>query len=198
MTSIGRIAGWSFVCVLMICVFSTSAHAQAQPAAGQPVQASGGQAANVMTCSSQLGERIQCTADTSGGVALVRSRGAAPCLFGDTWGFDANGIWVSDGCSGVFLLGRVVQVPTQVTEVKQGAPSYVPNAGFLLFDGEKGQIYFRLFSYARYLNQRNLVPNYVDAFGNSKTVQQRQDIQLQKFFSPMRNARGCKPLLQAQ
>src|SRR6187549_3450371 len=186
MTLIGRIAGWSFVCVSMICVSSVSAHAQPPSAAGQPAQPqpSGGQAANVMTCTSQIGERIQCTADTSGGVALVRSSGAAPCLFGDSWGFDAMGIWVADGCSGVFLLGRVVQVPTEVTQVKQSAPSYVPNAGFLLFNGEKGQIYFRLFSYARYLNQRNLDPTYVDAFGNTKTVQQRQDIQLQKFFSP--------------
>ena len=52
------------------------------------------------------------------------------------------------------------------------------------FDGDKGQIYFRLFSYARYLNQRNLDESYVDAFGNTKTVQRRQDIQLQKFFAP--------------
>ena len=58
------------------------------------------------------------------------------------------------------------------------------NVGFLLFDGDKGQIYFRLFSYGRYLNQRNLDESYVDAFGNTKTVQRRQDIQLQKFFAP--------------
>ena len=60
----------------------------------------------------------------------------------------------------------------------------MPNAGFLLFNGEKGQIYFRLFSYARYLNQRNLDESSVDAFGNTKSVQRRQDMQLQKFFSP--------------
>ena len=72
----------------MICLFSASAHAQAQSTAGPPAQQSGGQSANVMTCTSQIGERIQCTADTSGGVALVRSRGAAPCLFGDSWGFE--------------------------------------------------------------------------------------------------------------
>jgi Protein of unknown function (DUF3011) len=159
-----------------------AAGSAADPASGQTPAPSGGQTANLVTCSSQLGQRIQCTVDTSAGVALVRSRGAAPCLFGDTWGFDAAGIWVSDGCSGVFLLGRVSQV--QTTEVKQNAPSYVPNAGFLLFDGEKGQIYFRLFSYARYLNQRNLDETYVDAFGNTKTVQRRQDMQLQKFFAP--------------
>ena len=92
-------------------------------------------------------------------------RGAAPCLYGDTWGFDATGIWVSDGCSGVFLVGGVAQV--QVTEVKQSAPTYVPNGGFLLFDGEKGQIYIRLFSYARFLNQRSLDATYTDFFGNT-------------------------------
>jgi hypothetical protein len=155
---------------------------QAAPAGGQAAPPTGGQAVNLVTCSSQLGQRIQCAVDTSKGVALIRSRGSAPCLFGDTWGFDAAGIWVSDGCSGVFLVGGVGQV--QTTEIKQKAPSYVPNAGFLLFDGEKGQIYFRLFSYARYLNQRNLDPSYVDAFGNTKTVPLRQDMQLQKFFAP--------------
>src|SRR4029077_16171966 len=39
-----------------------------------------------MTCSSALGERTQCAADTSAGVVLVRSTGAAPCLLGRTWG----------------------------------------------------------------------------------------------------------------
>ena len=87
MTLIGRMVGWSFVSLSMIVLLSVSAHAQAQSAAGQPAQPSGSQAANVMTCTSRIGERIQCTADTSGGVALVRSSGAAPCLFGDTWGF---------------------------------------------------------------------------------------------------------------
>ena len=47
-----------------------------------------------------------------------------------------------------------------------------------------GEIYFRLFSYARYLNQLGVDPTYVDAFGNSHTVQRRQDIQLLKFFAP--------------
>ena len=34
------------------------------------------------------------------------------------------------------------------------------------------------------MNQRNLDPTYVDSFGNTKTVQLRQDMQLQKFFAP--------------
>ncbi len=182
------------VCLLVLATAATAraqsveapgetAADQATPAAGQAAPPPGGQVANLVTCSSLIGQRIQCSVDTSAGVALVRSRGAAPCLFGDSWGFDAAGIWVADGCSGVFLLGRVAQVQA-TTEVKQSAPSYVPNAGFLLFDGEKGQIYFRLFSYARYLNQRNLDETYVDAFGNTKSVQRRQDMQLAKFFAP--------------
>jgi len=61
---------------------------------------------------------------------------------------------------------------------------HILNAGFLLYDGDQGQIYFRLFSYARYLNQRNLDPTYVDSFGNTHTVPLRQDMQLVKFFAP--------------
>ena len=42
--------------------------------------------------------------------------------------------------------------------------------GFLLFGGEKGQVYFRLLSYGRYLNQRNLDESNVDGFGNTHDV----------------------------
>ena len=136
-------------------------------------------AAQTLTCASKLGDRASCPADTSAGVVLVRSTGQAPCLLGRTWGYDQTSIWVSDGCSGEFLTGR-----REAETTKPGVPRHVPNVGFLLFDGEKGQIYFRLFSYGRYLNQRNLDETYVDAFGNTKNVQRRQDIQLQKFFAP--------------
>jgi len=133
-----------------------------------------------LTCSSKPGERTECRADTSAGVALLRSTGEAPCLLGKTWGYEQTNVWVSDGCSGEFVTGAAIEPQT----TKPKAPSHVPNVGFLLFDGEQGQVYFRLFSYGRYLNQRNLDESYVDAFGNTKTVQRRQDIQLQKFFAP--------------
>src|SRR5262245_47868767 len=58
----------------------------------------------LVTCSSKPGERIQCPADTSSGVVLARSAGAAPCLLGKTWGYDNEGIWVADGCTGVFVV----------------------------------------------------------------------------------------------
>ena len=111
---------------------------------------------------------------------LLRSTGDAPCLLGRSWGYDQTSVWVSDGCSAEFGTG-----PAVAPDTKKPKPlTHIPNVGFLLVDDEKGQIYFRLFSYARYLNQRNIDESYVDAFGNTQTVAQRQDIQLQKFFAP--------------
>ncbi len=133
----------------------------------------------MVPCESKPGQRSNCPADTSHGVVLVKSTGEAACLLGKTWGYDDKGVWVADGCSAVFLAGKL---DAPVTKGK--APEHVPNAGFLLYDGDKGQIYFRLFSYARYLNQRNLDPTYTDSFGNTKDVQLRQDMQLLKFFAP--------------
>jgi hypothetical protein len=142
-----------------------------------PTQAN--QAAAV-SCVSKPGQRTHCAADTSAGVVLQRSFGEAPCLLGKSWGYDQAGIWVSDGCSGDFITARAAPEAT----TKPRPLQHIPNVGFLLVEGEKGEVYFRLFSYGRYLNQMSLDETYVDAFGNTQTVQRRQDIQLQKFFMP--------------
>jgi hypothetical protein len=136
-------------------------------------------APQTVPCESKPGAREHCPADTSKGVVLVSSTGQAPCLLGKTWGYDDTGIWVADGCSARFLAGQMPEAAAKAKPL-----SHIPNVGFLIYDGDKGQVYFRLFSYARYLNQRNLDPSYVDAFGNTKTIQLRQDLQLQKFFAP--------------
>ena len=149
--------------------------------AGGAAQAGGGGQAARIPCAS-TSERVHCAADTSRGVVLVNSVGTAPCLLGRSWGYDDTGIWVSDGCAGEFL--ALQAAPGQQETTTQKAPGHVPNAGFLLYDGDKGQIYFRLFSYVRYLNQRNIDASYTDAFGVPHTVQQRQDVQLAKFFAP--------------
>jgi DUF3011 family protein len=135
-------------------------------------------------CSSKMGERKHCPANTSNGVALVRSSGESACLLGKTWGYDDKGVWVSDGCSADFVVGGELPASAEQKPTKQKSPEYVPNAGFLLYEGENGQIYMRLFSYARYLNQLKIDPTYTDFFGNVKPVQQRQDVQLNKFFLP--------------
>jgi Protein of unknown function (DUF3011) len=175
-----QVSRWPLLCLAL----SVGTPCWAQEPSAQDV-ARGGDAASgaqqaAISCSSKPGARAQCAADTSAGVVLVQSTGEAPCLLGRTWGYDQTSIWVSDGCSGEFLTGRRAEPEAR----KPGVPRHIPNVGFLLFDGDKGQVYFRLFSYGRYLNQRNLDETYVDAFGNTRTVQRRQDIQLQKFFSP--------------
>jgi len=141
-------------------------------------------AAIIIACASAAGERNHCPADTSMGVALVRSAGEAPCLLGRTWGYDDHGIWVADGCGGEFVVGQELPAPADEVETKGKSPEYIPNAGFRLYEGEKGQIYMRLFTYVRYLNQKGLDPSYVDFFGNAHTVPQREDVQLNKFFLP--------------
>ncbi len=140
--------------------------------------------ATLVTCASKPGERTECPADTSKGVALVRSSGEAACLLGKSWGFDDKGVWVSDGCVGEFLVAQQEEGAEETGLEKKKPLQYVPNAGFRIVEGEKGEVYVRLFSYARYLNQKGLDPTYEDAFGNTKTVPQREDFQLNKFFLP--------------
>ena len=136
-----------------------------------------------VTCSSKIGETTHCAADTSKGVVLARSYGTAACLLGKTWGYDDRSVWVSDGCVADFLVaGTAAAGPPPETTKK--APRYIPNGGFLIVEDELGEVYVRLFSYARYLNQLGLDETYTDAFGNVHTVQRRQDAQLQKFFLP--------------
>jgi hypothetical protein len=149
---------------------------------GSPASAQGisTPATATVSCASQPGGRNQCAADTSKGVVLLRSTGQAPCLLGKTWGYEQASVWVSDGCSAEF--GTAAGTAPETTTPKP--LSHIPNVGFLLVDNPKGQVYFRLFSYGRYLNQRNLDEQYVDAFGNTKEVQRRQDVQLNKFFAP--------------
>ncbi len=177
---------WLVSVPLLAAVIAGMAHGQSPATSGstsdtahQPTSAAqpGGQPP--LKCESQLGQRIYCQVNTSQGVTLLTSTGAAPCLLGKSWGYDDKGIWVSDGCSGTFAAGRVGAAAAQTS-----APRYVPNAGFLLFDGDKGQMYLRLFTYVRYLNQLGLDPTYTNYFGTTQQVQRRQDIQLTKFFAP--------------
>ena len=58
--------------------------------------------------------------------------------------------------------------------------TYTPNFGFKVVDTDKGDMSISIYSYVRYLNQKSLDPSYINAFGNTQSVQQRQDVQLQK------------------
>jgi len=58
--------------------------------------------------------------------------------------------------------------------------AYTPNQGFTLASTDYGDVSLSIYTYVRYLNQFGLDANYTDAFGNVKSVQQRQDFQIQK------------------
>jgi hypothetical protein len=52
--------------------------------------------------------------------------------------------------------------------------------GFRVANTDKGDMRVAIYTYVRYLNQKGLDPTYTDAFGNVKTVQQRQEAQILK------------------
>lgn len=63
-------------------------------------------AAQDIRCGSRPGASNYCNADTSRGVELVYQHSGYGCYYNDTWGFDRNGIWVANGCSATFRLGK--------------------------------------------------------------------------------------------
>jgi hypothetical protein len=186
-----RKAGRTAALVAVLAVMTVAA---ATARGQEPAPPGAAAAAHLVACSSKPGERTDCAADTSKGVALVRSTGEAPCLLGKTWGYADNGVWVSDGCSGEFFLGAEQPAkPEKPAPAKPEAPKeaekkkaleHIPNVGFRLIEGDKGEIYLRIFSYVRYLNQKGLDPTYADFFGNSHAIQVREDVQLNKVFFP--------------
>jgi len=66
---------------------------------GAPLAAS----AERLFCESRDYHRNYCpTGGPIGSVRLVVQQSQAPCIQGRTWGYDGNGIWVTQGCSGEF------------------------------------------------------------------------------------------------
>ena len=62
--------------------------------------------AQTITCSSDDMHRHTCEVDARGGVQLARQISGSPCVFGRTWGYNRNEIWVRDGCRAEFSVNR--------------------------------------------------------------------------------------------
>jgi predicted porin len=60
---------------------------------------------SIVSCVSQGKARQQCSADTRAGIVMLRPTGEAACLLGRNWGYDDQGVWVSEGCGGDFGTG---------------------------------------------------------------------------------------------
>ena len=64
-------------------------------------------------CRSTDGRKAVCAADTSQGVHLIRQLTTSPCRY--NWGYDSNGIWVTNNCQAEFEIGEAPSGPTKVT-----------------------------------------------------------------------------------
>jgi len=165
------------------------AHAQDATAANDPSSATAAAIpAAVQTptisCQSPPGSREHCAADTSKGVLLAKSSGAAPCLLGKSWGYDDTGIWVSDGCSGDFQVGQTAAASTTASEPPP-KPAYVPietwgefdpGQGFLIGRSALGELNISGYGLVRYINQMPGKQNFTDHLGNARTVDGRNDV----------------------
>jgi len=58
--------------------------------------------------------------------------------------------------------------------------AYTPNFGYKVANTELGDMSISIYSYVRYLNQKNLAPTYTNYFGVTSDLQQRQDVQINK------------------
>ena len=70
---------------------------------------------SVVSCISKGKERQQCPADTRAGIVMLRPTGEAACLLGRNWGYDDQGVWVSEGCGGEFGTGSTSRTTVTVT-----------------------------------------------------------------------------------
>lgn len=79
-----------------------------------------------LVCESS-GEKLhRCPAETAGGVRLIDQRSSSPCTFGSTWGWDATGVWVSEGCRAEFALGGSATQTSVVCESIDGRRNVCP------------------------------------------------------------------------
>ncbi len=60
--------------------------------------------ARVVRCESVNGRTQRCNLDTRGGVRLANQLSGSGCYQGRTWGWDRDGIWVSNGCRADFAV----------------------------------------------------------------------------------------------
>jgi hypothetical protein len=62
-------------------------------------------APRIVKVESNGGRYVRRATSTRGGVRLHRQLSRDPCIEGQTWGFDRNGIWVTKGCRAEFQIG---------------------------------------------------------------------------------------------
>ena len=142
----------------------------------------------IVTCTSAAGDpdRQHCDADTSTGVLLQNSAGSAECVLGRNWGYDGQGVWVSEGCSGEFLVSGVplqetAEAPAEAAASTDEHPAerwgfLDPGKGFLVGKGPAGELSLSAYALVRYINQMDDDGIFFDHLGREREVKERQDI----------------------
>ena len=67
--------------------------------------AASAQARSNISCESREYRYNRCETDTDGYARLLSQQSQAPCIRGQTWGYDDRGVWVDEGCAGEFEVG---------------------------------------------------------------------------------------------
>jgi len=83
---------------------------------------------SVVSCVSKGRERQQCPADTRAGIVMLHPTGEAACLLGRNWGYDDQGVWVSEGCGGEFATGSTSRTTVNVTATTEHVVTAVPKS----------------------------------------------------------------------
>jgi hypothetical protein len=76
-----------------------------------PYQYPGAGYGQTVRCESEDHRSRHCDIDTRGGVYLSRRLSGSPCIPNRTWGYDARGVWVTDGCRAEFTTGTGAYLP---------------------------------------------------------------------------------------
>jgi hypothetical protein len=137
-----------------------------------------------VSCVSTAPGRTQCPANTLNGIVLLKSTGPAECLLGRNWGYDESSVWVSDGCSGEFMLAAVSGQQPVATPPEPRQPSerietwgeFDPGEGFLVGRSAAGELSISAYALVRYVNQTPNTQTFTDHFGNERTVDGRNDV----------------------
>ena len=146
-------------------------------------------ASSSIPCHSDVGERQHCPADTSAGVILLSDPPSTNCILGKTWGYDDKGVWVENGCSGDFLVGKAEpgdeakSATTSTTSEFDGQETwqdtyglYSPGKGVSVFKGKGGEVSISAYALLRYINQMPADQTFTDHLGNEHPVNARHDI----------------------
>jgi len=102
-------------------------------------------------------------------------------LLGKTWGYSGDLIWISDGCSGEFLLGQLASSPRTPPASYAEQPIETRGAveagkGFLVGRTEVEELNISAYALTRYLNQLPAHQTFIDHLGFQHDVHTRNDI----------------------